>query len=84
MKRGMKGQKGQMTLEMVLLLTILVSCAIFAFNEIKSRKLLAAFISGPWQPLKNMIENGEWSADAKEKHPNLMNRHGSYSGDIAP
>lgn len=84
MKRMMRGQSGQMTLEMVLLLTIFLFCAIYAFNEIKSRQWVASLVSGPWQPLKNMIENGEWSADAKEKHPNLMNRHGSYSGDIAP
>lgn len=73
-----------MTLEMVLLLSIFLSLSIFLFNEIQSRQWVSAFVAGPWQPLKNMIENGEWTADAKERHPNLLNRHGSFSGDTAP
>ncbi len=84
-QRRLKKNSGQMTLEMMLLMTIFIAGALFVFKEMQSRKLIAGLVEGPWVPLKSMIEDGEWvGRGSKEIHPNLISRHGSYLGDIAP
>lgn len=84
MVKGENKQSGQMTIEMMLLMTIFLAGSIFVLNQMKSQQTLASFVEGPWIPLKGMIEDGEWSKDSKELHPNLINRHASYFGDDAP
>ena len=71
-------QHGQMTIEAVLLLMIMVSVFTLVHREIYKRKLLAQIVSGPWAQMQGMIENGAWVAvDSKSMHPNVFGRRAS-------
>ncbi len=83
MKR-LRSQGGQLTIEAILIMTVLTSLSIFASRYIKSNELLASVVEGPWRPLQGMIENGVWmSGDkAKAKHPSQKERHSSNEGEV--
>lgn len=78
-----KNRAGQITIEAVLVLALLMS-AIFAIsNQLKSGQYISKMVEGPWSYLAGMIENGIWmpAASGKAKHPNQITRHGSPRGD---
>jgi hypothetical protein len=79
----MKSQSGQITIEAVLILTLLVSTIFSGTRVIKDQQLLSKLVEKPWQYLSGMIENGYWApaTAGKSKHPNQLGRHGSPQGD---
>lgn len=79
----MKRQSGQITVEAVLVLTILLSTSFAGLQVFKNRGYLSKLVEGPWQYLAGMIENGMWSPpkQGRAKHPNHVTRHGSPTGD---
>ena len=79
----MKKNSGQITVEAVLIIAILVSTMVAGTRVLKDQKILSKMVEAPWQHLAGMIENGVWGAPelGKGKHPNHMNRHGSPRGD---
>jgi hypothetical protein len=82
-----RNEQGQMTVEMILIATILVSVALAFSQQARSSGFLASMVEGPWKPLQGMIEDGVWmkAGDlSKGYHPNQVGRHGSDDGDPTP
>lgn len=84
MGRALRNQRGQMTIELVLVLAILTGLAIVISREARDRQLLATIIEGPWLPLQGMIEDGVWvkAGASKEFHPGALGRHGTIVGEV--
>ena len=81
-----KSQKGQATVEMVLLLSLMVimSYLVLKFfkSEDKESQPVYNFISGPWKTIGGMIESGSWAkrSNARPNHPNYWKRMASEKG----
>lgn len=76
-----KNQRGQLTLEALLIMTVLLAGSMRVYKTLTSQEWAKKLVEGPWKPLQGMIEDGEWSASSKASHPNLLKRHGSKIGD---
>jgi len=75
-KKLIKNNKGQTVVEGVLLLVVFVTMALTVSNQFKDNELLANLVSGPWDRLDNMIQNGYWQPTGGEQnHPNDNSRH---------
>ncbi len=63
--------------EGVLLLVVFVTIALTVSKQFKDNQLLTQLVSGPWERLDGMIQNGVWKeAEAgKAEHPNQNDRH---------
>ncbi len=83
MTQSVRNEKGQMTLEAVLFLVLFFGATIIVSDYFQDEKLVAKIVSGPWDHIAGMMENGVWEPpnDSKTKHPNLINRHGSPIGE---
>ena len=78
MKPSLRTQKGQVTIEAVLLITIMLGVSTFAHKAISSRGLLSQLVSGPWSYVAGMISNGVWKGgDSSSLHPNRFQRRAS-------
>lgn len=78
----MRNARGQMTIEMMLIIIIMLAMGMSLSKFAKRISLAKTFVSGPWKPLQAMIENGVWiAADSKKLHPHHRGRHGSYNAD---
>lgn len=76
-------ERGQMTIEMILMSTILFAVILAVSQYFKSNHILAGIVEGPQTYLIGMAENGVWkqAKDANQFHPNLVARHMSYDGE---
>ena len=82
-----KSQKGQMTVEMVLILTFLTFTSYWVLNKFDADvKPVKQFVVGPWETVKGMMESGIWAkrGAATEKHPNYFKRMYSEWGEKVP
>ena len=72
-----KNNKGQTMVEGILLLVVFITIALTVSNQFKDNQFLAQIVSGPWDRLDGMIQNGVWQeAEAgRANHPNLNKRH---------
>lgn len=79
----LNNERGQMTIEMLLIGVLILSFMLFVSNEFQSKNLLANLVEGPQEYLIGMAENGVWkpSKQANAYHPNLWGRHMSIKGD---
>jgi hypothetical protein len=79
-------QKGQLTIEAILIMTVLTSIAISFSRFAKSNNLVASVVEGPWRPIQGMIEDGVWETGdkAKSHHPSNRSRHSSNQGEVIP
>lgn len=77
MNRRLRSESGQMTIEAVLLLTIMIAFFTITHRTIAGKQYMSKLVSGPWSYIAGMIENGVWSpaASGKSKHPNSFDRH---------
>ena len=82
MKRR-NNQSGQMTVEAILIITLLLSITMATTKMIQDEGYLARLVEGPWQHLAGMMENGIWAPPeaGRADHPNHLLRHGSPQGD---
>ncbi len=77
-----KNQNGQIAIEGVLILVLLLSLSIFASRQIKDRNLMGRIISEPWRQISGMMSTGNWkdsqAAMDENLHPhvNTMTRIG--------
>ena len=78
MKR-LRNNRGQMTVEAVLLLVIALAFAKVGTGAIKEQDFLRKMVSGPWMYLQGMIQNGVWSEanSGSDIHPNVYGRRAS-------
>ena len=79
-----KNQKGQMTVEAVLIIVLLVGLAAGVSSAFRSNEFVATLVSEPWRQLSGMIQNGNWgSPDAtRSDHPSSLDRHSSMEGEL--
>ena len=76
-----KKNKGQITVEILLLASVLIVIGQVVFNKIKSERYLAPLTTFARDAVGNMIENGSWNrnkAEARAQHPNNLERHYSW------
>ena len=77
-------KKGQVTLEMVLLITLGVGLfAIVKKQFFEEATPVAKFITTPWKSISGMMESGVWKTkdEARKKHPNHFDRMVTGEGD---
>lgn len=76
-------QRGQMTIEMILIMTILLGIGLAVSNYAKEKGWMSALVEGPWKPMQGMIEEGVWAPTAKAKSmsPHLVKRRATVTGD---
>ncbi|MBY0314100.1 MAG: hypothetical protein K2Q26_01185 [Bdellovibrionales bacterium] len=75
----LRNQKGQMTIEAVLLLVIFVGIFLVTQRIFKEKNYLSQIVSGPWSYMRGMVESGVWmdAESARSKHPNRFSRRAS-------
>ncbi len=77
-----KNEKGQLALESVLIVTLLLSLSIFASREMKKRNFIGSLIAEPWKQISGMMSTGNWADsqtaldDNLHPHVNTMTRIG--------
>ena len=74
-------EKGQVTVELILLGVVLIVVAQIVLKQIKDNEYIEDFAKGPSQVIANMMANGNWRkdpADSKTDHPNSHKRHYSW------
>ena len=83
MVRRLRDRTGQMAVEMVLIIALVVGFSVFVGNEFRNRSFIAGLVSAPWKSLAGMIQNGVWgpSQDTMSQHPNSFSRVTSPEGD---
>ena len=59
---GLKGNKGQIALESVLLITVLLAGFLVLTNQIRQRQLLSKLVAGPMKNLAAMTAYGTWNS----------------------
>jgi hypothetical protein len=76
MVKTLKGNKGQIAIEFVLITVVLVSFALFIFGEVKKRRIFPQMVDGPSELLRGMVESGSWrpAKQARDNHPSMLNR----------
>ena len=76
-------QKGQMALEMILIMVLLTGFTMFVTSQFKSNEILAGILSKPWRSIAGMIENGDWKdpKDSMNSHPGNIHNHVSTKGE---
>ena len=80
-----KNQAGQLIVEAVLIIVLLLAVTFTVANFFKKQELIKQLISGPWQSLAGLIENGVWGTPEKTavSHPNGHGRHIVITGEPA-
>ena len=83
MVNRLRNRSGQIAIEMVLVLALLVGFSVFVGNELRNQNFIANLVSKPWVSLAGMIQNGVWgpSQDTMIQHPNNFSRVTSPEGD---
>lgn len=75
-KSTIKSQSGQVLIENVLMMVVLVGAFLVLVRTLQSSNYLNAMTRSPWASLKVMVECGHWSGNNKGCiHPNLNSRH---------
>ena len=79
----LKEQSGQMIVESVLIMTMLVGFAYFISGYISKNNVIARLVSSPWTNLSGVIQNGTWAAPnaSMKLHPNNTENKISLRGD---
>lgn len=72
-----------MTVESVLIITVLVTLFMFVSKQFKDNELLAIWVQGPWLSISGMIQNGKWAEakDSMDYHPNSPGRLLTIKGE---
>lgn len=75
-KRRFGAQSGQMVVEGLLLMTLLLGATSFFYRSMRDRQVLASLVEKPWSRLAGMTESGVWDEPgaAARSHPNQKGR----------
>jgi hypothetical protein len=72
-------ESGQMTIESVLVATVLLAITVAASQAFQKAQILQGVV-GPWAYMRGMIENGIWETTTPNPaHPNAKARHASVN-----
>lgn len=75
-------QQGQLAIEGVLIVVLLLSLSIFASRYIRDQNLMGKMVSEPWRQIAGMMATGNWRPtqsaldDNLHPHVNTMTREG--------
>lgn len=85
MKPTLASQGGQMITEAILILVLLFGFTFLVANYFKNNEVLKQMITGPWQNLAGMLQNGVWATPEAGAviHPNGHTRHIVITGEKA-
>lgn len=78
-------QAGQAITEAVLILVLLFGFTTIVANYFKDQEFFKQLVSGPWQNVAGMLQNGVWDTPSKGaiKHPSGHGRHIVIVGEPA-
>ncbi len=79
----MKNQRGQASIEMVLMVALAVMVAMAVSKGLRDNEFFATLVSGPWTSITGLVQNGTWGSpeDTMAKHPNQFVRVSTVEGD---
>ncbi len=82
---SLKSQGGQLITEAILIIVLLFGMTYLVANQFKNQELLKQLITGPWQSLAGMLQNGIWAPPKTGAvvHPNGHVRHMALAGEDA-
>jgi hypothetical protein len=82
---NLKSQGGQQIVEAVLIIVMLVGFTFAVANYFKSKEVLKNIITGPFQTLAGMLQNGVWATREAGmlSHPSADGRHIVITGEKA-
>ncbi len=77
-----QNNKGQMVVEMILVMLVMLAVFGAVKTGLKNNEAFQTLVQGPWRVLSGMIIAGSWLPpdQAVEKHPALDSNHGSLRG----
>ncbi|MCB0350135.1 MAG: hypothetical protein KDD38_03060 [Bdellovibrionales bacterium] len=77
-------ERGQASVEMVLMLVLMVGVMAFVSTTFRQNEIFASLVSGPWKQLSGLIQNGAWGDPESTMtiHPNRQSRVSSVRGDL--
>jgi len=80
-----RSQRGQMMIEGVLIMVVLMGMTLLVARYFKDQELLKKLISGPWVSLAGLLQNGVWLPKDRGtlSHPNGHTRHITIQGESA-
>lgn len=80
---GFKNQQGQSVVEAVLIMVALFGFVTVVSQGLRQNEIIATLVSGPWQNLSGLIQNGAWAPphQSMHLHPNNHRRHITFRGD---
>ncbi len=83
MKTQLSSQSGQSVLEAVLILVIFFGLVTYISNELQQNEVVANLVSGPWDSLAGLIQNGAWGTPeaTSSLHPSHNANHITLIGD---
>lgn len=81
----LKSEKGQQIVEAVLIIVLLVGFTFIVANYFKQKEVLKNIITGPFQTLAGMLQNGVWATREAGtlSHPAGDGRHIVITGEKA-
>jgi hypothetical protein len=72
-KHHSRHQTGQVAVESILLIFVLLSLTLFVMREMKKIDYISSLVQRPWSTLAGMIESGIWAkggvVSARQQHP---------------
>ncbi len=87
-RQNMKtGQRGQITVEVVLIATIIAAVVSLVSQSLRSSSWPGMMVKKPWKKVSSMVESGVWSEkgpeEALKQHPNFnVRRRVSIRGSV--
>ncbi len=74
-----KNERGQATVEAVLLITIFLAVSLTISKSFSTNDFFASIIEGPWDYVDGMVRDGVWmkSTSSHAFNPNARSRHSS-------
>lgn len=69
-----KNQRGQLAVEAVLLMALLVSISVFVSNYLKNAEFAQRIVAKPWERMAGMVECGKWGPCQRGIHPSTSSR----------
>lgn len=83
--KTLRNRSGQMVIELVLMMTVLFGAVFFISSNFRESNIVAQLVSGPWQSLAGMMQNGVWARpeDGMSQHPASFSRWSTPIGEKA-
>jgi hypothetical protein len=72
--RPLQNQSGQLVVEAVLLLALLVGISMLVTSRLKRSNFAQNLVTSPWEKMSGMVECGNWGKCAAGFHPSSINR----------